>query len=172
MIINTHYPQVPLATSNVATDLARVDNQQKPPIIPPQEPNKGHEERAFNPQNERAAAYVVAEKKQQQNQSQRQQQGLTQQSVDPKALLQQPTRQQTRQQQTVRVLANLTPALQRKDIQIKSQLTAVNDQTELKQHQKDSSMSNANAQQFGQRIGQFYQQQSAPNIESQLQILA
>ncbi|MCT8988504.1 hypothetical protein [Shewanella phaeophyticola] len=152
--------------------LARVDNQQKPPIIPPQEPSKGHEERAFNPQNERAQAYVVAEKKQQQDQSQRQQQNLTQQSVDPKALLQQPTRQQTQQQQTVRVLANLTPALQRKDIQIKSQSTAVNDQTELKQRQTDSSMSNANAQQFGQRIGQFYQQQTAPNIESQLQTLA
>ncbi|MCL1112184.1 hypothetical protein L2703_00955 [Shewanella basaltis] len=167
MIITTHYPQVPLATSNVATDLARVDNQQKPPIIPPQEPSKGHEERAFNPQNERAQTYVIAEKKQQQGQSLRQQQNLTQQSVDPKALLQQSTRPQT-----VRVMASNTPALQRKDIQIKSQSTPVKNQIESKQRQTDNNMSSATAQQFGMRIGQFYQQQSAPNLESQLQILA
>ncbi|GGB45400.1 hypothetical protein K8B83_00670 [Shewanella inventionis] len=167
MIINTHYPQVPLATSNVATDLARVDNQQKPPIIPPQEPSKGHEERAFNPQNERAQAFVVAEKKQQQDQSQRQQQNLTQQSVDPKALLQQATRPQT-----VRIMASNTPALQRKDIQIKSQSATTKSYIESTPRQADSSMTNATAQQFGMRIGQFYQQQSAPNLESQLQILA
>ena len=171
MIITTHYPQVPLATSNVATDLARVDNQQKPPIIPPQEPSKGHEERAFNPQNERAPTYVVAEKKQQQDQSQRQQQNLTQQSVDPKALLQQPTRQQAQQKQTLRVIASNTPALQRKDIQVKSQSTPVKNQTESKPRQTDN-MTSTSAQQFGMRIGQFYQQQSAPNLESQLQILA
>jgi len=80
MIITTHYPQIPLATSNVATDLARVDNQQKPPVIPPQEPTKGHEERQLNPQNERANAYIVAEKKQQE-QTKRQQQNVAQQSV-------------------------------------------------------------------------------------------
>ena len=167
MIITTHYPQVPLATSNVATDLARVDNQQKPPIIPPQEAIKVHEKRAFNPQNERAQTYVIAEKKQQQGQSQRQQQNLTQQSVDPKALLQQSTRPQT-----VRVMASNTPALQRKDIQIKSQSTPVKNQIESKQRQTDNNMTSATAQQFGVRIGQFYQQQSAPNLESQLQILA
>lgn len=55
MLVVSNYPQVPLATSNVATDSVRVDNQLKPVVIPPQAATKGHEERAFNPQNERTA---------------------------------------------------------------------------------------------------------------------
>ncbi|MEH6463396.1 MAG: hypothetical protein V7771_05670 [Shewanella psychromarinicola] len=169
MIITTHYPQVPLATSNVATDLARVDNQRKPPILPPQEPAKGHQERSLNPQNERAAAYIVAEKKQQQEQAKRQQQNLTQQqSVAPKSAAAQAVHAKT-----IRVMASHTPALQRKDIQLQTQTVAAKKTAEPWQRQLiDAGVSKATYQQFGQRIGQFYQQQSAPNNESQLQILA
>jgi len=167
MIITTHYPQIPLATSNVATDLARVDNQQKPPVIPPQEPTKGHEERQLNPQNERANAYIVAEKKQQE-QTKRQQQNVAQQSVESKI----PASPMARPQ-TIRIIASQTPALQRKDIQLKTQPNNPKAAAEPKQRQFiDSGLSSAAYQQFGQQIGQFYQQQSAPNIESQLKILA
>ncbi|MGX9460678.1 hypothetical protein ACWXWU_05465 [Shewanella sp. A14] len=169
MIVTTHYPQVPLATSNVATDLARVDNQQKPPIIPPQEPTKGHEERSLNPQNERATAYVVAEKKQQQEQAKRQQQSATQQAVESKAI----AAPAAIRPQALRIIASQTPALQRKDIQIKTQAATPKTTPEPRQRQSlDTSAPTATYQQFGQRIGQFYQQQSAPNNESQLKILA
>ena len=171
MLITTHYPQVPLATSNVATDLARVDNQQKPPIIPPQKPAKGHEERSFNPQNERAVgatAYAVAEKKQQQNQSSHQQHTLTQQSADPKTLASQSIRPQS-----IRINPSNVPALQRKDIQIKTQSSELKSQPQTRQRESSQTTSQSPAvyQKFGQRIGQFYQQQSAPNIESQLQTI-
>jgi hypothetical protein len=159
---------MPLATSNVATDLARVDNQQKPPIIPPQEPAKGHQERALNPQNERATAYIVAEKKQQQHAKRKQKNLSQQQSVAPKTIAAQAVRTNT-----MRVIASQTPALQRKDIQLKTQAASAKTTAEPWQRQViDSDVSNTTYQQFGQRIGQFYQQQSAPNIESQLQILA
>ncbi|AZG71301.1 hypothetical protein [Shewanella livingstonensis] len=168
MIINTHYPQVPLATSNVATDLARVDNHQKPPIIPPQEPAKGHQERSLNQQNERASTYIIAEKKQQQEQTKRQQQNVTQQSVDPKVIASTSIRAQI-----VRVIANQTPALHRKDIQLKTQAATTKTTAEPRQRQPiNSGVPTATYQQFGLQVGKFYQQQSAPNIESQLQILA
>jgi len=75
--------------------------------------------------------------------------------------------------QTIRIIASQTPALQRKDIQLKTQPNNPKAAAEPKQRQFiDSGLSSAAYQQFGQRIGQFYQQQSAPNIESQLKILA
>ena len=168
MIVTTHYPQIPLATSNVATDLARVDNQQKPPIIPPQAPTKGHEERSLNPQNERARAYIVNEKKQQQEQA-KQQQSNTQQATESKTL----ASSTASKPQVISILASQTPALQRKDIQLKTQSTNTKTTQEPRQRQAlDTGVSSATYQQFGQRIGQFYQQQSAPNNESQLKILA
>ncbi|WP_137223752.1 MULTISPECIES: hypothetical protein [Shewanella] len=168
MIITTHYPQIPLATSNVATDLARVDNQQKPPIIPPQEPAKGHQERSLNPQNERASTYIVAEKKQQQEQAKRQQQSTTQQSLESKVIASPAIRPQV-----IKILASQTPALQRKDIQLKTQVATAKTTPEPRQRQSlDAGESSAIYQQFGQRIGQFYQQQSVPDNQSQLKILA
>jgi len=169
MIVTTPYPQIPLTTSNVATDLARVDNQQKPVILPPQEPAKSHEERSFNPQNERARAYVVAGKKQQQQQSTRQQQNSMlqnsmQQAVAPKAVA---------RPKTSSMIASHTPALQRKDIQLKNPSPNTKTTAEPSQRQPlAAGVSPAMLQQFGQRIGQFYQQQSVPHVESQLQLLA
>lgn len=169
MIITTHYPQIPLATSNVATDLARVDNQQKPPIIPPQAPTKGHEERSLNPQNERASTYIVAEKKQQQEQAKRQQQSVSQQAFESKTV----ASSTATKPQVISILASQTPALQRKDIQLKTQVATAKTTPEPRQRQSlDASESIATYQQFGQRIGLFYQQQSVPDNQSQLKILA
>ena len=63
MLVVTNYPNVPISTSNVATDSARTDNQQRPPVLPPPQASKGHEERAFNPQNERTAEQAQAQAK-------------------------------------------------------------------------------------------------------------
>lgn len=86
MLVVTNYPQVPIATTNAATDAARVDSQQRPPIVPPQEATKGHEERAFNPQNERAAEQAKVNEKlqgKQQGSGQQQQEGKQQQEQKP-----------------------------------------------------------------------------------------
>ncbi|MCL1056536.1 hypothetical protein L2729_00840 [Shewanella gelidimarina] len=63
MQVVTNYPNVPLSTSNVATDAARTDNQQRPPVLPPPQASKGHEERAFNPQHERTAEQAQTQAK-------------------------------------------------------------------------------------------------------------
>jgi hypothetical protein len=154
MLINSHYPQVPISTSNVATDLARIDNQQKPPLLPPQEPSKGHEDRAYNQNNERAPADVIKQKQQQeqqQNASLYQQKASVQTAAAPVAA------------KAVRFVANSKAALERKDLQLKQP---------AKEHQKDTRglANNPNLQgqstrfyqQLGQQVEQFYQAKVSP----------
>ncbi|MGR3971338.1 hypothetical protein [Shewanella sp. 1180_01] len=179
MLVVSNYPQVPLATSNVATDSARVDNQLKPVVIPPQAATKGHEERAFNPQNERTA-----------DQSQQQTKTLehNQQQVQEKQQQQQSSQQQSQQQQekkaplvvaervlpkTLKVAARGQAALQRKDIRLKVSQGAANyassnakANTSSAARQSLQGESTQFYQQLGQRIGQFYQQQIQPEQES------
>jgi len=145
MLINSHYPQVPLATSNVATDLARVDNQQKPPIIPPQQPTKNHPERAFNPQNERAPAYKIVEQKQQQQRSSNQQQ----------------TSEQAPLNQPVKVTASNSPTIQRKDIRIKLSSSAQAETTTPDNKKAATHASTQDAAYFQlvrQHVSQYYGQ--------------
>lgn len=175
MLVVSNYPQVPLATSNVATDSARVDNQLKPVVIPPQAATKGHEERAFNPQNERTA-------------DQAQQQAKTlehnQQQVQEKQQQQQSSQQQNQQQQekkaplvvaervlpkTLKIAARGQAALQRKDIRLKvSQGATSYASSSAKANVRQSLQGESNQfyQQLGQRISQFYQQQTQPEQES------
>lgn len=175
MLVVSNYPQVPLATSNVATDSARVDNQLKPVVIPPQAATKGHEERAFNPQNERTA-------------DQAQQQAKTlehnQQQVQEKQQQQQSSQQQNQQQQekkaplvvaervlpkTLKIAARGQAALQRKDIRLKVSQGAANYASSNAKANVLQSLQGESSQfyqQLGQRIGQFYQQQAQPEQES------
>ncbi|MCU8040438.1 hypothetical protein L5M37_18485 [Shewanella sp. SM69] len=175
MLVVSNYPQVPLATSNVATDSARVDNQLKPVVIPPQAATKGHEERAFNPQNERTA-------------DQAQQQAKTlehnQQQVQEKQQQQQSSQQQNQQQQekktplvvaervlpkTLKIAARGQAALQRKDIRLKVSQGATSYATSSAKANVRQSLQGESSQfyqQLGQRIGQFYQQQTQPEQES------
>ncbi|MCS6124114.1 hypothetical protein [Shewanella baltica] len=179
MLVVSNYPQVPLATSNVATDSARVDNQLKPVVIPPQAATKGHEERAFNPQNERTA-----------DQTQQQTKTLehNQQQVQEKQQQQQSSQQQSQQQQekkaplvvaervlpkTLKIAARGQAALQRKDIRLKVSQGAANyassnakANTSSAARQSLQGESTQFYQQLGQRIGQFYQQQTQPEQES------
>lgn len=175
MLVVSNYPQVPLATSNIATDSARVDNQLKPVVIPPQAATKGHEERAFNPQNERTA-------------DQAQQQAKTlehnQQQVQEKQQQQQSSQQQNQQQQekkaplvvaervlpkTLKIAARGQAALQRKDIRLKVSQGATSYATSSAKANVRQSLKGESSQfyqQLGQRIGQFYQQQTQPEQES------
>jgi len=179
MLVVSNYPQVPLATSNVATDSARVDNQLKPVVIPPQAATKGHEERAFNPQNERTADQTQQQTKTLEN---------NQQQVQEKQQQQQSSQQQSQQQQekkaplvvaervlpkTLKIAARGQAALQRKDIRLKVSQGAANyassnakANTSSAGRQSLQGESTQFYQQLGQRIGQFYQQQTQPEQES------
>lgn len=177
MLVVSNYPQVPLATTNVATDTARVDNQLKPVVIPPQAATKGHEERAFNPQNERTA-----------EQAQQQARLLehSQQQIQEKQQQQQSSQQQNQQQQekkapvlaavpaqakTLKIAPRGQAALQRKDIRLKVGQSAINyASTNTKASNSPTRQSTQGEspqfyQQLGQRIGLFYEQQTQPEQE-------
>ncbi|MCL1066136.1 hypothetical protein L2735_04855 [Shewanella olleyana] len=174
MLVVTNYPQVPIATSNVATDLARADNQQAKPILPPQELSKAHQERAYNQQNERLTRHEMLEQKQQQKQSaeqqQTQQQQTQQQVLGPKGIF----------PQLLRVAANSNPTIQRRDIQqknaqstnVEAEKTTSKDNSRAIQslllNDASEEQSNAFYQQLGERVGQFYQQQTTPSDQNQL----
>ncbi|HSG61892.1 MAG TPA: hypothetical protein VLA24_10740 [Pseudomonadales bacterium] len=168
MLVVSHYPQVPLATSNVATDSARVENQQKTPVIPPKEATKGHEERGFNPQNERTADTAQQQARLQervQGDLQRQQQQSQQEQAQPqkKAVV---VAQQALPK-TLKIGARSQGALQRKDIRIKSADGRPAQTTTNSQHPLPGQSAQF-YQQLGQRINQFYQQQTQPEGEPAL----
>lgn len=165
MLVPTNYPQVPIATSNVATDSARVDNQQRPPIIPPKEATKGHEERSFNAQNERVLEQAnaknldkVQQKQQQQGSEQHQQQEQKSKSQGDQLLAQ------------LRKNLPSKPALQRKDIRLASNQPQTQPKPESQQKMPTEFNDKAMAfyQEFGQRIGQFYQGQTQPELASSI----
>ncbi|NMH65016.1 hypothetical protein [Shewanella salipaludis] len=178
MLVVTNYPQVPLTTSNVATDAARVDNQQRPPVIPPQAPTKGHQERAFTPQHERTATETqtpAADGAQDKVQEKRQGSGQEQQSRD-----RQPQQPQPKQHQSKLLQSFIAgpAALQRKDIRLK--VTQDPDQAArqappktsqppgLSQPRTQPQQSKQFYQEFGRRIDNFYRRQSQPQQETEL----
>ncbi|WP_076538259.1 hypothetical protein [Shewanella sp. UCD-KL21] len=174
MLIVTNYPQVPLATTNVATDLARADNQQAKPILPPQALTKPHHERALNQKNESPARYIIKEKSSQQRQSSDQQtpQQLAQPSSAPKS---QSAPLTGLLPQLLRVAARNNPTLSRGDIQPQTPTmsTAINTDnnknTEVKPRLRGHS--EAFYKQFGQHIATCYQQCTTPLPAAHLLIL-
>ncbi|MGL4613663.1 MAG: hypothetical protein ACRCVV_07130 [Shewanella sp.] len=178
MLVVSHYPQVPLATSNVATDAARVDNQLKPVIIPPQASTKEHPERALNPQQERRAdqaqqqARLLEQKQQRQSSQQQEQQSAFEQELPKKAL--------AVPEAALRKAFNLAfrgpAALQRKDIRLKAgietgvNLATVTSPTAQLAHSAPTHESSQFYQQVGQHLRQFYAQQSLPEPEASLSL--
>lgn len=169
MLIVSNYPQVPLATTNVATDSARVDNQLKPIVVPPQAATKGHEERAFNPQHERSADQFqqarLLEQNQQQVQDKQQQQQSSQQQSQQQAQKAPEVVSNTTASKTLKLITRGPAALQRKDIRIKAEQAGDSPKTAPKLNNTSlptPSESPQFYQQFGQRIGQFYNQQTQP----------
>lgn len=175
MLLVSNYPQVPLATTNVATDSARVDNQLKPVIIPPQASTKGHEERAFNPQNERTAdqaqqqARLLEHSQQQVQQKQQQQQSSQQQSQQQQEKHAPAVAAERALPKNLKVPVRGPVALQRKDIRLKvSQNTPRPANTNAKTttaRQPIQGESPQFYQQVGQRISQYYAQQTQPEAE-------
>lgn len=156
MLVVTNYPNVPIATTNAATDSARTDSQQRPPIIPPQQPTKGHEERAFNPQHERAADQTQTQAKlresvqdKQQGQSQQQEQSGQEKQKQSQAL-------------NLKQLLSQRAPLKRSDIKLPVQQLPVSEKEANKHPMPDEPLQFY--QDFAIRIEAFYQQRTEPDL--------
>ncbi|MGL5391320.1 MAG: hypothetical protein ACRDA8_08100 [Shewanella sp.] len=189
MLVVSHYPQVPLATTNVATDAARVDNQLKPVIIPPQASTKEHPERPLNPEQERRAEQAqqqgrLLEQKQQQIQQRQQRQSSQQQ--EQQSSPQQPQQELQKKalvapeaalRKAFNLIARGPAALQRKDIRLKVGLEAGANLASASQASAAKLASNAprnESSQYYQQVGlhlrQVYAQQSPVEGEATLSL--
>ncbi|QSX33731.1 hypothetical protein JYB87_00260 [Shewanella avicenniae] len=174
MQVISNYPQIPIATSNPATDVARAENLQRPPVIPPQQATSNHEERALNSQNERANVLAQQQarqadtihERQQSNQQQQQEQGGQQQ------------RQHQSKAQMLQLLSPSKPAFDRRDIRNRvaadfsskgkaNEATNGSDATAARPTQQQGIY-----RQFGQHISQFYHARSEPLREAGLSTTA
>ncbi|KFZ37549.1 hypothetical protein HR45_08960 [Shewanella mangrovi] len=173
MQVISNYPQIPIATSNPATDVARAENLQRPPVIPPQQPTSNHEERALNSQNERANVTAqqqarladTVHERQQSNQQQQQEQGSQQQ------------RQQQSKAQLLQLFTPSKPALDRRDIRNRvvpesNNKTASSAATEPSATQLSNIPEQNVYRQFAQHIGDFYQERSQPQQDAGLTVSA
>ena len=169
MLVVTNYPNVPIATTNVATDAARTDNQQKPPIMPPQEPTKGHHERPFNPQHERTAEQAdVLARLNEKGQGNQQGKGQQEQNAN-------------QQQQATQLLAPKTkelmrnkPALKRRDIQNQQNENKINIiKSDSPKKAKNTTLNQSPEvyQIFAQHIESFYLQQTEPKEQTVISTL-
>ena len=155
MQVVTHFPNVPISTSNVATDSARTDNQQRPPILPPPQANKGHEERAFNPQHERAAEQAQTQAKLR-GSVQDKQQGGSQQEQSQQEQQKRPSALDLKQ------LLSYRSPLKRSDIKLPSQAEAAQP-TSASKHLPNETLEFYRA--FGAHIEAFYQTRTQPKTE-------
>lgn len=160
MLVVTNYPQVPIATTNVATDSARVENHQRPPIVPAPQLARSNEERPFTPQNERAADQTHIQSKLNEKVQPKQQGGDGQQQHEGK-------QQQQQQQQRPNTAALLRPllfkpALARSDIRNVqlSHPTAVTKSTHRLTNEVPAFYQSVSA-----HIASFYQTQTLPQSE-------
>ena len=184
MLVVTNYPNVPIATTNAATDAARTDNLQRPPVIPPQEMTKGHDERPFNPKHERTAeqADVLARLNEK---SQGKQQGTGQQQEDSK---QQQQQSKSAQAHRINELLKHKPALQRRDIRTQfPNLASGNTDKHLHVQKNDMGVIRSDNrkdvqseilgkevefyQLFGQHIEHFYHEQTEPKVQPAISTL-
>ncbi|ABZ74819.1 conserved hypothetical protein [Shewanella halifaxensis HAW-EB4] len=160
MLVVTNYPNVPIATSNAATDSARTDSQQRPPIIPPQQATKGHEERAFNPQHERTADHAQNQAKLRESVQQKQQ-GQSQQQEQSG----QEKQKQAANLNLKQLLSQRAP-LKRSDIKLPGQQPPPTDTSPTNQAMPNETLQFYQA--FGVRIEAFYHQRTEPDTQPNL----
>ncbi|MBT1445179.1 hypothetical protein KJI95_11670 [Shewanella sp. JM162201] len=164
MLIATNYPQVPLATSNAATDSLRVESQQRPPIVPAPELTKGHEERAFNPQNERTADEPQVQAKLQQRVDERQQQQHQQQQQKQS----EQQAQQTPPAKPLKLPPRLPAGLNRKDVRIRTEPQPPRNPVGGKMATPPAGESASLYRAIAAHVGNFYRQTSEPALDGGL----
>lgn len=157
MLVVTNYPNVPIATSNAATDSARTDSQQRPPIIPPQQPTKGHEERAFSPQHERTADQTQTQTKLRESVQDKQQRQSQQQDQSGQE------KQKQNQALNLKQLLSQRAPLKRSDIKLPGQAAPNTEKNSPKQPMPNETLQFYQA--FGVHIEAFYQQRTEPNSQ-------
>ncbi|MCH1926020.1 hypothetical protein L9G74_13050 [Shewanella sp. C32] len=167
MQVISNYPQVPIATSNPATDVARAENLQRPPVIPPQQPTQNHEERALNSQNERANVLAQQQARLADTVHERQQSNQQQQEQGA-----QDQRQQQQKAPQLQRFALTKPALDRRDIRNRvSQEPSSIHQPQSSNHDKTLQAAQQPEhfyREFAQRIGDFYQAQTQPLADAEV----
>ncbi|BAJ00138.1 hypothetical protein [Shewanella violacea] len=162
MLVVTNYPQVPIATTNAATDAARVDSQQRPPIVPTPELVKSHEERPFTAQHERTAEQPEIQARLNERMLGKHQGGGQQQEEKQ----QQDTEKQAQASSIARDPLRGRPALNRRDIRIAQQADSVSNH---KQTQPQKGELVGQSKEFYQAVSlhitSFYQEQALPKTE-------
>lgn len=160
MLVVTNYPQVPIATTNVATDSARVDSQQRPPVVPTPELVKSHEERPFTPQHERTAEQPEIQAKLNQR-LQGKQQGSGQQQQDSPQ--QKEAEKTTPAPTSIKDILRNRPALSRRDVRVNQQMTPTNNNQPI--NEKSAALQNQPDefyQAVAQHVSSYYLQQTIP----------
>lgn len=162
MLVVTNYPQVPIATTNPATDAARVDSQKRPPIVPTPELAKSHQERPFTPQHERTAEQPEIQARINERLLGKHQGGGQQQQEKQQQEAEKPTRVAN----IVRDPLRGRPALNRRDIRIAQQPNSASNHKQS-QPQKSELVGQSKAfyQAVSLHITSFYQQQAHPKTE-------
>lgn len=163
MLVVTNYPQVPIATTNPATDAARVDSQQRPPVVPTPVLVKNHKERPFTPQHERVAEQPEIQAKINERQLGKNQGGGQQQQEEQQR---QEAEKPTRVAKIARDPLRGRPALNRRDIRI-AQLPNSTSNHKQTQPQKSQGLGQSKAfyQAVSLHITRFYQEQALPKTE-------
>ncbi|MCL1077174.1 hypothetical protein D5R81_01080 [Parashewanella spongiae] len=154
MAVITTYPNVPLITTNAATDSIRQDNEHKPNITAAEKATKPHAEREIDPEKEQS---------EQQSQHSKQQQSddvTVELSDDGEEHLKDNLPATPVSINTV-TLASLKPALSRTDIKVIAKKTQT-DQTPTEHHEQPSPCEPPKAEQVKQNLKNIYHDSDEP----------
>ena len=127
MAIITNYPNVPIVTTNVATDSVRNDNEHKSSVAPTDKVTKPHSERAIDPEKEHDAHQQHQQQQDQSQQNQEQEQVSLTETLEKENL------------KAKEMIAIKNAALSRQDIKVHV------DETETQAQAQDISQENKNA---------------------------
>ncbi|WP_133405463.1 hypothetical protein [Parashewanella tropica] len=145
MAITTHYGNVPIAPTNVATDSVRNENEHKKPIPPPKSVSEIHKERAIDPEREHDA-----------------EQGQQHSSQQQETLEQKPQEQEPEIQKNVTSSITGTAhspypaALKRSDIHIGAEPPIILD------HDSTTQVAPTEAKNVRQQLNKVYQEKESP----------
>ncbi|RYV03101.1 hypothetical protein SOPP22_05940 [Shewanella sp. OPT22] len=149
MAIITNYPNVPIVTTNVATDSVRNDNEHKSSVAPTDKVNKLHEERAIDPEKEH-------DSNQQHHEQQHRQSAST--DEDDVSLSEELEKESVKAQE---MLAVKYAALSRKDIKIYAKASDANNSETSDLSENENALNQEDVQQIKKNLNSVYQTQES-----------
>ncbi|MBM7071157.1 hypothetical protein JQC92_03760 [Shewanella sp. 202IG2-18] len=154
MAIITNYPNVPIVTTNVATDSVRNDNEHKSSVAPTDKVNKLHEERAIDPEKEHDSNQQHHE--QQHHEQQHRQSAST--DEDDVSLSEELEKESVKAQE---MLAVKYAALSRKDIKIYAKATDSNHSETSDLSENENVLNQEDVKQVKKNLNSAYQTQES-----------